>query len=493
MINFVKAHSFLILLFLITIFGSLPRAIELLSGNYLFGFDQGLFYEAVYKIVVLHQPTLIGAEVGGIGGFFQGPGWYYLLSFFFIAFNGDPYGAMVLMFLLGVLSIVLAGLLFYKQNGIVFALIFSFLIAFSPGIISQSRFFWPPFVITPLTILFIFAIQSTYSHKKYYLPLAFFLLGIMTHFEIATGGSLLLSTIITLFFVRPKNVISARIIGITFIAFFVTQLPIVLFDLRHNFIGTKGLLKFLTIGSSTHTTYSFSNHIDMYKDVLLIVTGNWQLALLCLALIVYSTLRILRKKTKTQEKKIILFIILCPTVLFMLFIPLKATLWSWWFLELPVFLCFLLSSSFIYAFRQKKIKIFAFLILLLLFISSSYQTYSWYKNDFLDYGGTAKIRGKIDAIDYIFKDAKRKNFGLLVFSPPVYTYPYDYLIKWYAAKKYNFYPKQKITNEFYLLIEPDPEKPWSYKGWIDTVIKKGKVVKTITLPSGFIIQKRITE
>lgn len=493
MIKFVKTHSFLLSLTLITIFGSLPRIIELLSGNYLFGFDQGLFYEAVYKIVVLHQPTLIGAEVGGIGGFFQGPGWYYLLSLAFLAFNGDPYGAMVLMFVLGILSIVLAGILFYKQNGTFFALIFAFLIAASPGIVSQSRFFWPPFVITPLTVLFLFAMQKTYSQKKYYLPLAFLLIGVMTHFEIATGGSLLLATIATLFFIRPKDVISVKIIGISLAAFFITQLPIVLFDLRHEFIGAKGLLKFLTSGSSTHASYSFSNHLDMYKDVLLIVTGNWLVALLCLALIIYSLMRILRKKTQIKNKKFILFLIVCPTILFILFLPLKATLWSWWFLELPVFLCFLLARSFVYVFKIKKVKFFAFLVLLLLWLSSLYQTYYWYKNDLADYGGTAKIKGKIDAIDYIFADADGRQFGLLVFSPPVYTYPYDYLLKWYAAKKYNFSPKQEITDEFYLLIEPDPAKPWSYRGWIETVIKRGKAVKTITLPSGFIIQKRMLE
>ncbi len=493
MIKFVKRHIFLISLFLITIFGSLPRAIEILSGNYLFGFDQGLFYEAVYKIVVLHQLTLIGAEVGGIGGFFQGPGWYYLLTFPFIAFNGDPYGAMVLMFILGVTSIILAGLLFYKQNGILFALLFSFLIAASPGIVSQSRFFWPPFVITPLTVLFLFAVQKTYIQKKYYLPLAFFLIGIMTHFEIATGGSLLLATVVTLLFIRPKNVISVKIVGLSFIAFFITQLPIVLFDLRHEFIGARGLLKFLTVGSSTNNVYSFSNHLNMYKDVLLNVTGNWFVAILSLTIITYSVFKILRKKTQLHDKNFIMFLILCPTVLFILFLPLKTTLWSWWFLELPVFLCFLLASSFVYAFKVKKIRIFAFIVLSLIFILSVYQTCFWYKNDFLDYGGTAKIKGKIDAIDFIFNDAKGKKFGLLVFSPPVYTYPYDYLIKWYSAKKYSYLPKQEISDEFYLLIEPDPVKPWSYQGWIKTVVKAGKEVKTVTLPSGFIIQKRILE
>ena len=52
------------------------------------------------------------------------------------------------------------------------------------------------------------------------------------------------------------------------------------------------------------------------------------------------------------------------------------------------------------------------------------------------YGGTAKIRGKLDAIDYIYKTRKEKSLDFLFFSPPIYTYPYDYVLQWYAAKKW---------------------------------------------------------
>ena len=43
----------------------------------------------------------------------------------------------------------------------------------------------------------------------------------------------------------------------------------------------------------------------------------------------------------------------------------------------------------------------------------------------------------------------------------------------------------------YLLIEKDTSKPWSYQGWLETVIKDGDVINTEQLTSGFIIQKRL--
>jgi len=88
--EFIKEKNFTFFLLAIVILGSIPRSIEVISGNYLFGFDQGVFFQAVKEIVVNHKPALIGTEVGG-GGFFQGPGWYYLLSIPFYLWRGDPY------------------------------------------------------------------------------------------------------------------------------------------------------------------------------------------------------------------------------------------------------------------------------------------------------------------------------------------------------------------------------------------------------------------
>lgn len=487
-------HFFIFLLLLITAVGAIPRAIEILSRNYLFLFDQGLFYLAVKSIVVDRHITLIGAEVGGIGGFFQGPGWYYLLTIPFMLFNADPYGGMILMFLLGVGSILLSMILFRKLLGAGAALLTGFFIALSPGIISQSRFIWPPFVIAPLTVIFLFFVFCAYSKKTYSVPLVFLTLGLMTHFEIATGGTLLLATLITFLIIRPPKIFDYKIILLSIFAFITTQATLILFDLRHNFIGLRGIMSFLTNGTGSHSVYSFKNHIDMYKDALLSVSYVWYVGLILLVLVCFSISKIFKNKnTPKHTKQFILFILIQACSLFLIILPLKSTLWSWWFLELPIYFCFLLGISFSYLLKTRRIKYVAACTLFVYFGIFLNQTYVWYKNDLPDYGGTAKIKGKLAAIDFIYKDAGTEKFGLLVFSPPVYTYPYEYLLWWYGKSKYGFMPPSEKRQTFYLLIEPDPAKPWSYKGWLTTVIKDGKVIKTVKLPSGFLIQKRTLE
>lgn len=486
-----KKYLFLSLAVIVVIAGAIPRAIELINRNYLFGFDQGLFYQAVRSIVEEHHFTLIGAEVGGIGGFFQGPGWYYLLSVPYVLWGGDPYGAMVLMFLLGVATIALPILLFRKPFGEKTAMLIGFFIAFSPGIISQSRFFWPPFVIPPLTVLYLYFLYKAYTGKKLFLPFVFFVLGLMTHFEIATGGSLLLATIVTIFIVRPKHLFSLRVVLLSIGLFLITQLPLMLFDVRHQFISSQGLIKFITHGSPTHNTYSIANHLNMYKDSLFSVSYSWYIGIAILLIIGVGIYKILNdKKIEKAKKQFIRFLIVCPVILLVAFLPLKTILWSWWFLELPVFLCVLLAITCSYLLNHSKVKFLIYVFILTYIFLFVRQTYTWYKVDLPDYGGTAKIKGKIDALDYIYKDAGNKKFGLFVFTPPVYTYAYDYLLNWYGKNKYGYIPPQSKNQTFYLLIEPDPVKPVSYKGWLETVIKTGKVQKTVKLPSGFIIQKR---
>jgi hypothetical protein len=136
-------------------------------------------------------------------------------------------------------------------------------------------------------------------------------------------------------------------------------------------------------------------------------------------------------------------------------------------------------------------KAFVFLILILFTAHAGMQIQKNFSAN--DYGGVAKIQGKLDAVEYVYNDAGRKDFGLLIFTPPVHTFAYDYLIWWKGEREYGFVPQAKKEGRFYLLMEPDPHQPWSYKGWMETVVKTGKVIKTVTLPSGIIVQERYAE
>ncbi len=489
-----------LLFVLILVVGALPRAIELLNHNYLFGFDQGLFFQAVKQIVVNHKPALIGSEVGGQGGFFQGPGWYYLLSIPFFLTGGDPFGAMVLMFLLGLGTMFSSYFLFRQTHGTAPALMITFLIALSPAIISQSRFIWPPFPISFLVVWFLYFLFRLLSgHERALIGLGF-TISLLFHFEVAVAATLgaTLVPILLLLMVRRelrlKTVIAAAVV------FFMPLLPLIIFDFRHNFIISHGLYKLIFQGGKPPhevTQYyafaMFKNHWEVFLFSFL-QTIRWADVLWKILIVgIAGTLGVyLRDKKNTlPEKVFLLYLVLAPVALYGMFMTYMWPMWGWWIIELPIFYCVLLGIVLTYLWRRIPLIRIVIMVLMLLFVFSFTKDVKFfYTVDLGDFGGVHKIKGKTEAIDVIYQDAKGEPFGLFVFTPPIYTYAYDYLVWWHGTRTYGYLPTQNKEGIFYLLIEPDPNKLWTYDGWLRTVIKTGTILKSWNLPSGFIIQKR---
>lgn len=191
----------------------------------------------------------------------------------------------------------------------------------------------------------------------------------------------------------------------------------------------------------------------------------------------------------------IFFLIGTWIITFLISAFVKTTIFEYYLIHINIIIIFLFSYIFVRSFEKKKIffqTIFTVFFVILLFYGTV-NSIEITRRDYSDLGGMSKIKGKIEAIDYIYKDAKGREFGLLIFAPPIYTYQYDYLIWWHGERKYHYLPHKNKSGLFYLLIEKDLGKWWTYKGWLETVVKTGKVIETKELPSGFIIQKRIDE
>lgn len=489
--------KYIFILCLLFLIAAVPRGIEILNHNYLFGFDQGEHLLQAKKIIFDKRPILIGAEVGGQRGFFQGPGWYYLLALSVMFSNGDPFAAMILMFLLGV-GAVLFAFYFVKQGfneKTAFAV--SLLIAISPAIIIQSRFIWPPFPVSFLTVFLLFFLFKVLQKKQIYLPFLFFTLGLITHFETAAAATLLINFIFFSPIIFIKKLVSLRMLFISFIALLATQLPLIIFDIRHDFLNMKGILSIL-VSSSTKMPFDevFNNRWNVFKDNFIgtFPSGNilWPILLIIIIFGVFNYIR--NKENSFAQKSFVSFLFISPITLFIIFIKYGAFMWSWWILEINVFYCYLFGIVIVSLLKKKFFVLIIAGLFSFFIISYVFHTIQFYKNDFNDYGGVHKIKGKIQAIDYIYNDAHGQPFNVMVFTPPVYTYAFEYLFWWYGEKKYHYLPKSEKKGILYLLMEPDPQKPWSHEGWLETVIKSGTILKSKQLsPSGFIIEKRLMD
>lgn len=490
-----------ILLFILLLYFSLvPRVVEVLNKNYLFGFDQGRDYLAVKSIIADRKITLIGSEIGagsaGFQGIFHGPFYYYFLSIPFLIFNGDPYGGILLMFSFGLGAIALGYFLGKKLFGLKVGLVTALFIAISPPLVSQSRFVWNSHPSTFFILLcFYFIYKFIKNNKNRHLFLASFFAAFIYNFELAIAIPMVFAVVVNalLLRLRPKQFL------LIFIAFFLVFLPTLLFELRHNFIGLNGFIAYQLHNKNTPMTLMFfklisRDHLVSFWSSLLSTFPKQNLfpPILIGLIVLFPAFFYFLKEKASPLKKFIAYLLMLIPVNFAVFIFLRNAVYIYYLIDLNIAYIFLLSYSIYTAYKNRNFFLQLLLVpFLILLIFTSIVSYTFIaKYDYKDYGGTAKIKGRIDAIDYIYKDANGKKFGLLVFSPPIYTYPYDYLLWWYGENKYKYLPHKEKKGLFYLLIEKDLSKPWSYKGWLETVVKTGNVIYTKTLPSGFIIQKR---
>lgn len=488
-----------IVVFVLIFLSLFPRSVEALNGNPVFGFDQGRDYLAVKEIVVNHKFTLIGAELGaGSAGFsyvFQGPGYYYLLSIPFIISKGDPQGGIWLMLFLGLSTIVFGWYLTRKFWGNTAGLLTVFLLATSPYLIPQSRFFWNPHAPTLfILIAFYFTYLFSKDRRLLFIFLASFFAAFVYNFEFAIAIPLSITIFIyNIFLFKNKFIYYPPLIAGFFIGFF----PMILFEIRHGFMGFKNLFNYLSLTKEAYSTPATSHINELFNTFIFNFADTFPgriifepkfMALLILGLTIFV---VIKEKDKIK-RNFLLFLLLLIPVHFFVFTFLKSGVYSYYLtaLSLSYILIFAYISTWFFKNKYYKLSALFSLFLILLFTTSVESAVKTSLADLNDYGGTAKLKGKIDAIDFIYNDANKKPFGLLVFSPPVYTYPYDYLIWWRGQKKFGYTPYKNKKGIFYLLIEKDNSKPWSYKGWEETVVKTGKVIFTKTLPSGFIVEKR---
>ncbi len=480
--------------------GILMRATEVINKNYVFGFDHGREYLMVRDIVENKDLRLIGTQLGagsaGIQGIFHGPGYYYFLAIPYILFSGDPYGGVVLMFVFGLGAIFLSFLIGKKSFGTIGGIILATFIALSPPIIAQSRFFWSPFPSTFFALIafyFVYQIRKNYKYAFF----ASFFSAFVYHFEFAIAVPLLIALFFYSLVVLKIN--NIKHYGVMFLGAIIAALPAIIFEVRHNFMAIRGAFSYVASPvRDSHAPSFLQNQIDHFGAFILNFSDTFPNRELFPPLFLFVLISVplfiyIAKEKDKSIRQFVIYLLILTAITFVSFMPLRNAVYQYYLFHLVVVYSFFCTYILVKSFKKDKAIFAIFSVVMLLYIITSVPKFiQTFKYDIDDYGGIAKIEGKVDAIDYIFADAKGEKFGLLVFSPPVYTYPYDYIILW-RQNRYNYFPHQSKKGVFYLLIEKDPDKPWSYKGWLETVIKSGRVIKEVTLPSGFIIQKRIEE
>lgn len=479
------------LLLALLVITAVVRFTPLVTGNFPFLFDHGRDMLDVRKIVVDHKPTLIGPFTG-IQGVFQGPYHYYLLAIAFVIGNGHPGSGTAFMAILGVIGVLLCYILGKKMIDRSFGLIAALFFAIAPASIAFSQHFWNPHWIPFLMVLFYFALYKSIHANKKYSVLAWFLIGLMAQVEVA-DGLWMMPVLLVSYLLFDRKLFLNKWFYMGIVVYGILFLPQVFFDLRHQFLMTQSIIAlFEGKNQSLGVIIPFSIRVPLRLDELLQATvfalsKNPLLAYIFLfSGLLYMVFAIVKKQWKKLH--ILILFLIAPVLYYIIFVIFPRPAWGWYWIGLQVSYYFFIA----YALSQMS-QLHKFLkigVICLLIIWAVTTLYSYHTFPVYDDPGTGIFKNEMKVINYIYHDANGKPFGVFVYTPPIYDYAYQYLFWWAGTRIYNYVPDKSKNGVFYLIIEPDQQRPLAPKGWKETVIKTGKVEWDKVFTGNITVEKR---
>ena len=263
-----KKHLLAILLpiILLTTAGAILRFYKLSERQY-WMIDEERDAFIVKKIIKDKQPTLIGGALPG--GFYLAPGYFYISAFFYFFTDGDPIGLGYVAAFFGAVS---TPIIFYVTKKL-FSCREAFLAAlfytFSYLATIYNRTWWPltfsP-VISLLSYFLIFQIIKT-RNLRMAVPLAL-LMVVAVQTDPSNFATLAL---IIILWILARLPLRSKFTLIALSILLLSHIPLLIFDIRHDFLNTKALIAFF----SGKTGAGINFDLATIKETLLLLPRSF--------------------------------------------------------------------------------------------------------------------------------------------------------------------------------------------------------------------------
>lgn len=433
----------LFLLTILLLFAGAMYRLDLTShNNFLFNMDNARDFVDVREMVVLQKPRLIG-PTSAIEGVYTGPAWYYLLAIPFILTSGDPYGGILMQIVLWAIG----GFFLFKlleKYGII-PLIFALALwIYSNFIVLANLYTFNPNPVLFLTPLFIYLLKKYIETNKLIYSLStWFLGGLFLNFEINFGIFIPLIILASLILCQKLSLLKEKNFWLGLLAFIVTILPQAFFDLRHDFIMTNSLFRYLSNSESTGSNFITHSIITIQKFYNVFTPTFLNFKFLFDLLIILFTTILIKYFIKKRFPKDYLFFILIAIILipFLGYIVLPVTV-NPWHLGAEAVAAVILSSIILREVLNFNLigKAVAFTIFctLLIFIGLDFKKHLEEKTPSQD---VSNFKNELRVVDYVYQKADGKNFKVYTYLPSIIDYPYQYLFWWRGLQQYGYVPE----------------------------------------------------
>lgn len=365
-----------------------------LDKRMLFGWDQERDAQVVWQMLKEGKFTLIGPRVVSPNAFFLGPLWYYLLVPFYALTNLDPIGAGIFGAVIGITTTLAVYGMVKQLSGVPEALMVGFVWS-----TFSERVIWNPSLVPLLVILVLWACIKISQGKQKYIAyvLLLFGLGLQVHFQ---AVALIFPVLLAIYYYYRKTShkpVKAVFLGIGLIG--LTMIPLLAFDLRHEFINSQSFIKFffsnnsINIASKLNIASSFAYALTKFLTCisgLFPAMGNISSVYSGLIILAVSISGIFVSKFSRQAKSLLLASIFGPLVFFSFY---KGNLSEYYFdlVNIPVLIGLVLLLKLVWKIsRVGKLVIIAvfglvFEIRLTNFLKANFSESAYYKKQAVFY------------------------------------------------------------------------------------------------------------
>ena len=485
-----RTNLILIAILLLAFFVRVYRVGDLLG----FYYDQGRDALVIWKLWHEGKPFLIG-PVTGLPGIFLGPFYYYLIAPFYLMGAGDPIYPAVFLAFVTTVAVWMLYFLGTKMHSEAAGLMAATIGAFSYTIVYNNRWLSNPVPIYLTSLLFLWSLwEIANGGKKYFWPLAYFLAGASLHFE--SASAIFYIPVLFVFSLwQKRHFPGLRTMVVSVGAFFVTLLPQIIFNFRHeNLLLNNFKRLFLEERGFEFTKFLFETRSHFFWEVTTNkIFPGWYPFAAVFFLIVFLALIFGRKTLKKPVLPLFSIFLAVPMLGYYAFRGNHGVVYDY-YLSGFFFPFILLFSIGLAEAAKAKMGVATIAIFFGIFLIKNVTTIHSYLSQDGEGPQTVNFKAQMKSIDWVFEDAKTKGeFNIDVYVPPVIPYAYDYLFLWQAnvrcPEELCGWQREGLRQTLYTLYEDDPPHPERLQAWLDRQKGIGEVEDQARF-AGITVQRR---